>query len=211
MTTPMSTATSSRVSPASKATRPAGQPRPKPPRTRLLMVPPVSPDAPRAPFVVLVASLLVAGLGGLLFLHTALAEDSFRLHDLQVRASVLEDQQQALEQSLAIEAAPRRLSDRAQALGMVRSENPAFIRLSDGRILGKPKAGVAPPPPPTPTVSPSPSPSTDAKQTDAKQTDAKQTDAKQTGAKQTGATKKGNDKNKNNAQDSPTPTPRSGG
>ena len=30
---------------------------------------------------------------------------------------------------------------------MVRSENPAFIRLSDGTVLGKPKAGVAPPPP----------------------------------------------------------------
>ena len=108
----------------------------------------------------LVASLLVAGLGGLLFLHTALAEDSFRLHDLQVHSALLEDEQQALEQSLAMEAAPRRLSDRAQALGMVRSENPAFIRLSDGRILGKPKAGVAPPPPPTPTPSSSSSPST---------------------------------------------------
>jgi hypothetical protein len=41
-------------------------------------------------------------------------------------------------------------------MGMVRSENPAFIRLSDGRVLGRPKAGVAPPPPapkPTPTAS----------------------------------------------------------
>jgi hypothetical protein len=154
----------SRVSPASKATRPAGQPRPKPTRPRLSLVPQVSSAAPRAPFVVLVASLLVAGLGGLLFLHTALAEDSFRLHDLQVRSALLGNEEQALEQTLAMEASPRRLSDRAQLLGMVRSENPAFIRLSDGRILGKPKAGVAPPPPPTPMASPSssPSPSSDA-------------------------------------------------
>jgi hypothetical protein len=186
-----------RVSPASKATRPGGQPRPKPPRARLLVVPPVSSEAPRAPFVVLVACLLVAGLGGLLFLHTALAEDSFKLHDLQVRASVLQDQQQALEQLLALEASPRRLSDRAQALGMVRSENPAFIRLSDGRILGKPKAGVAPPPPPAPTTSPSSSPSPDATPTDGKQT-----------GKQTDAGKKGNDKKKNNATAQQSPTPR---
>jgi hypothetical protein len=147
------------VSPASKPTRTAGQPRPKPP---LALVPAVPSDAPRAPFVVLVVTLLVAGLGGLLFLHTALAEDSFRLHDLQVRSALLENEQQALEQKLALEASPRRLSARAQALGMVRSENPAFIRLSDGRILGKPKAGVAPPPPPVPSPSSSSSPSTSA-------------------------------------------------
>jgi len=160
MTTASSSAArSARVSPAPKPTRTAGQPRPKPP---LSLVPAVPSNAPRAPFVVLVVCLLVAGLGGLLFLHTALAEDSFRLHDLQVRSALLENEQQALEQRLALEAAPKRLSARAQALGMVHSENPAFIRLSDGRILGKPKAGVAPPPPPVPTPSASSSPSTSA-------------------------------------------------
>jgi hypothetical protein len=155
------TATVARAQPASKAARPAGQPRPKP---TLKLVPKTTAEAPRAPFVVLVVALLVAGLGGLLFLHTALAEDSFRLHDLQVHSALLADQQQALEQHLALEASPKRLSDRAHVLGMVRSENPAFIRLSDGRILGKPKAGVAPPPPPvpTPSSSPSSSPSTSA-------------------------------------------------
>jgi hypothetical protein len=160
MTTASSSAArSARVSPAPKPARTAGQPRPKPPLSLVTAVP---SNAPRAPFVVLVVSLLVAGLGGLLFLHTALAEDSFRLHDLQVRAALLENEQQALEQKLALEASPRRLSARAQALGMVRSENPAFIRLSDGRILGKPKAGVAPPPPPLPSPSASPSTSTSA-------------------------------------------------
>jgi hypothetical protein len=145
-----------------RGTRPAGTPRPAPSRPRLALVPPMSANAPRAPFVVLVASLLVAGLGGLLFLHTALAEDSFRLHDLQVRSALLEDREQALEQEIAWEASPPRLAARAQALGMVHSENPAFIRLSDGRVLGKPKAGVAPPPPattaPTPGSSASPAP-----------------------------------------------------
>jgi|KBSSwiStaDraftv2_1062776.scaffolds.fasta_scaffold973810_1 hypothetical protein len=152
-----SAAGASRVSPASKTARPAGQPRPNPPS--LALVPATASAAPRAPFVVLVAALLVAGLGGLLFLHTALAEDSFRLHDLQTHSALLANEQQALEQRLALEASPRRLSDRAQQLGMVRSENPAFIRLSDGRILGKPKAGVAPPPPPVASPSPSSSPS----------------------------------------------------
>jgi hypothetical protein len=147
---------------AAKAPRTAGQSRPKPTKPSLALAPPLSPAAPRAPFVVLVASLLVGGLAGLLFLHTALAEDSFRLHDLQVRSALLDNEQQTLEQSLALEASPKRLADRAQLLGMVHSENPAFIRLSDGRILGKPKAGVAPPPPPAPSPTSSAESSTDA-------------------------------------------------
>jgi hypothetical protein len=124
----------------------------------LALVPPVRAGAPRAPFVVLLGGLLTAGLGGLLFLHTSLAEDSFRLHDLTTRSAVLAGREQALEQEVAVAASPERLAARAEALGMVRSENPAFIRLSDGSVLGKPKPGVAPPPPsPAPTSSPEPS------------------------------------------------------
>jgi hypothetical protein len=72
-----------------------------------------------------------------------------------VRSAALADRQQALEQEIAAAAAPQRLAARAAALGMVRSENPVFIRISDGRILGRPKAGVAPPPPVTATPKPS--------------------------------------------------------
>ena len=123
----------------------------------LRLVPPVRRPAPKAPFVVLLGALLTTGLAGLLYLHTALAEDSFRLHDLATRSAVLADQEQALEQEVAEAASPSRLAERAEAMGMVRSENPAFIRLSDGAVLGKPKPGVAPPPPPAPSASASPS------------------------------------------------------
>jgi hypothetical protein len=125
------------------------------PGSRLSVVPPLRTGAPRAPFVVLVCTLLTGGLAGLLFLHTALAEDSFRLHDLVTRSAVLADREQALEQQVALEASPRRLAAKAEALGMVRSENPAFIRLADGKVLGRPKPGVAPPPPPAPAPEPS--------------------------------------------------------
>ncbi len=148
--------------------RPLGAGRPQPGhvaagrvvgRRQLRLVPPLRTGAPRAPFVVLIGTLLIGGLAGLLFLHTALAEDSFRLHDLKNRSALLTDREQALEQLVAVEASPRRLSARAEALGMVRSENPAFIRLSDGKVLGKAKAGVAPPPPDVPAASTAPSPS----------------------------------------------------
>jgi hypothetical protein len=197
---PSTAASASRVSPASKTARPAGQPRAKP---SLALVPTTPSAAPRAPFVVLVAALLVAGLGGLLFLHTALAEDSFRLHDLQTHSALLANEQQALEQRLALEASPRRLSDRAHQLGMVRSENPAFIRLSDGRILGKPKAGVAPPPPPVASPSPSSSPSTS---TSAGADGSGNPDKP---AKHGNAARQ--DKPSGNAKPSPSPTPGSDG
>jgi len=135
----------------------------------LRLVPPVRRPAPKAPFVVLLGALLTTGLAGLLYLHTALAEDSFRLHDLATRSAVLADQEQALEQEVAEAASPSRLAERAEAMGMVRSENPAFIRLSDGAVLGKPKPGVAPPPPPAPTASASPSTSASAESGDAEQ------------------------------------------
>jgi len=130
--------------PAALPGRPQGS-RPTQPRPRLTVVPPVRAPVPRAPFVLVVSGLLTGGLVGLLFLHTAIAEDSFRLHDLTARSVVLADRAQALEQEIAMAAAPQRLAVRATALGMVRSENPVFIRTSDGRILGKPKPGVAPP------------------------------------------------------------------
>ena len=143
------------TAPRPAALRPGRAARPTPVRPRLTVVPPLRAPAPKAPFVLLVGALLTAGLGSLLFLHTAIAEDSFRLHDLAARSAVLADREQALEQEIAVMAAPQRLAARATALGMVRSENPAFIRTSDGRILGKPKAGVAPPPKVTPSPSPS--------------------------------------------------------
>ena len=149
----MSTQRAMATSPA----RPLPGARPAP-GSRLRLVPPLQTGAPRAPFVVLVGTLLVGGLVGLLVLHTALAEDSFRLHDLKTRSALLTDREQALEQQVAAAASPKTLAAKAEALGMVHSENPAFIRLSDGRVLGKPKAGVAPPPPAV-VASPSPSPS----------------------------------------------------
>lgn len=128
--------------------------RPEPRRTRLSLVPPLRTGAPRAPFVLLLSTLLAGGLAGVLFLHTALAENSFRLQDLQARSAVLTDREQVLQQQIAREASPRRLAERAERLGMVRSVNPAFLRLSDGKILGKPRPGVAPPAPVTTPATP---------------------------------------------------------
>jgi cell division protein FtsB len=117
------------------------QPRQRP---KLQVVPHAPRRAAKAPFVVLVLSLLTAGLLALLLLNTVLAQDSFVLHALEKRTAELADEEQALQEQVAAEAAPQVLAPRARALGMVPSQNPVFLRLADGRILGVPRPAVAP-------------------------------------------------------------------
>lgn len=116
------------------AARPA--PRRRPP---LALVPPRRPSPAalgRTPFVALVVSLLAAGLLGLLVLNTALAQDAFRLHTLKQESRALEDREEALLREVEALRAPSELAARATALGMVQAGPPAFLRLSDGAVLG---------------------------------------------------------------------------
>jgi hypothetical protein len=97
-----------------------------------------APAAERGRTVVVVLALLLLGVGlvTLLLINTALAQGSFRLHDLQARSSQLTDEQQALRESIDAAAAPQQLAHDARELGMVPSESAAFVRLSDGKVLG---------------------------------------------------------------------------
>lgn len=103
---------------------------------------PVTPA--RAPFVIVVLVLLATGLGTLLLLNTLLAQGSFTLHTLNERVANLADREQALQQRASELAAPQRLARRAKSLGMVPSQNPAFLRAEDGKILGEPVPASAP-------------------------------------------------------------------
>jgi len=133
---------------AVRARTAAPAPAPPSPRERhLTIVPPRRWRAPRAPFVLLVITLLVGGLVTLLLLNTALAQGAFVIHDLESQSAQLADREQALQQEVALEASPARLAKRARQLGMVPSENPVFLRTSDGRVLGVPQPATAPPRP----------------------------------------------------------------
>ena len=99
------------------------------------VVPQPRPRPARAPFVLLVLGLLLAGMVGLLLLNTALAEGSFVVHELKQRATVLADDEATLEQEVAVAASPAELAARAEELGMVRREpglHPA-VRRGDPR------------------------------------------------------------------------------
>lgn len=129
---------------------------------RLSVVPPARFHAARAPFVVVVVAILAAGLVGLLLLNTALAQGSFRMHDLQRNTAALQDREQQLQVAVDASNNPARLAAAAHHLGLVAARDPGFLRLSDGRILGAPHAASAPVKkhPATPSAGPSVTPST---------------------------------------------------
>ena len=109
--------------------------------------------AAKAPFVAVVVGILALGLLALLLLNTVLAQDAFRLHALQVQSRLLADQEQGLHREVEQLLSPQSLAARAAALGMVPGGTPAFLRLSDGKILGAAMPGAAPVAAPTaPTV-----------------------------------------------------------
>ncbi len=127
--------------------------RPAAARLGLRLVPGSSSRPARAPFVLAVLTLLAGGLIGLLLLNTVLAQDAFRLHDLQRTTALLTDSEQELQQELALAQSPAELARRATALGMVPGGDVTFRRLPDGRVVGQ----VAPaplPPPPAPVAKP---------------------------------------------------------
>jgi hypothetical protein len=112
-------------------------------RARLTVVPRRAPRAPRVPFVTLVSLLLVGGVAGLLLFNTSMQQASFTATALENRAASLEAKEQSLQMQLERLRDPQRLAVRARAMGMVPPSSPAFIRLSDGKVLGSPVPATA--------------------------------------------------------------------
>jgi len=109
----------------------------------------------RGPFLVAVIAVLAAGLLGLLGLNTALAQDSFHLHELQLSNKQLADREQVLQHEVDGLQAPAALAAQALAQGMLPGGPPVFLRLPDGTVLGQPVPATAPP---APVAAPAPVP-----------------------------------------------------
>jgi hypothetical protein len=107
-------------------------------RARLSLVPVRRTRPPRAPFAVLVFAILGAGVVGLLMFNTHMQQASFYATRLQQQADDLTARQQALDLELEALRAPQRLAEAGKALGMVAPGVPAFVRLSDGTVIGTP-------------------------------------------------------------------------
>jgi hypothetical protein len=119
------------------------------------VVPRVQP-ARGSRFLVLVASLLVSGLIGLLLLNLSMQKGAFELAGIQAQSEDLRTQEQALSFDMQRLGSTQHLSRRATKLGMLRNNNPVFLDLTDGSIIGDPvpaqPAVVAPDPVSPPPV-----------------------------------------------------------
>lgn len=116
--------------------RPALRPSTRTARPRPLRVVRTQPQHGQPAFVASCLALLVAGLLGVLLLNTAMAKGSFVLGDLQNTSNQLADSEEALNHAIDAQSAPAVLAQQALAMGMVPSSTAAFLRLSDGKILG---------------------------------------------------------------------------
>ncbi|WP_229053582.1 hypothetical protein [Aeromicrobium sp. Leaf350] len=111
----------------------------------LRIVAPARARARRAPFVVVVVTMLSAGLVGLVVMSTALQDQAFELARLQSEAQSLEVQQQQLEYEADRLSNPASLAAAATALGMVPNATPVFLKPDTGEIIGVPTpAGTQP-------------------------------------------------------------------
>ncbi|PHX61304.1 MAG: hypothetical protein CK552_01315 [Actinobacteria bacterium] len=109
-------------------------------RSNLRLVSPLRAErASRGVFILFVTGLLGIGLVAMLVINTALAQGAFTLSELQQEQAALSEQEAALTQVVEAASTPGALESQARALGMVPSQNPVFLRLPDGAILGNPK------------------------------------------------------------------------
>lgn len=111
--------------------------------------------AGRAKFVLVVMTLLAAGLITTLWLSTAAAGDSYRLQEARTQAATLTEQSETLRRQVSTMNSPASLAQRASALGLVPMQDPARLVVApDGRVdvVGEPTAARAdgPPPPAVP-------------------------------------------------------------
>lgn len=117
----------------------------------------------RAATVVLCGAVLVAALLLALWINIALSRGSYEQHGLEGRRTVLAEQEQALDEHLAEVSSASALDARAQAMGMVRAPDSAWLVLEapqEQAVVGDPEAATTPTPTETPGGGASGSPST---------------------------------------------------
>ncbi len=129
------------MSTASVVHTPASRPRSARPQPKrgLRLVAPVANRARRTPFVVVLLAVIGTGLVGLILISTAMQAQTFELAELTSQARELETAEEALQRQVRELESPENLGPRAIAHGMVPSETPVYLQLSDGTVKGSPK------------------------------------------------------------------------
>ncbi len=111
-------------------------------RARLTVVPRARTRTSPLPFVTLVSFVLLAGVIGLLMFNTSMQQAAFTATTMEQQAATLNAREQTLRMELDILRDPQRVALKAQRMGLVIPATPAFLRLSDGKVLGTPTAAT---------------------------------------------------------------------
>ncbi len=98
---------------------------------------------PKSFYAVLAVSAVFALFLAQLMLSIVLSDGAYQISSLQTEQNQLARTQQDLAEKLDLLASPQSLAQRAESLGMVvGSGSPAFLRLSDGALIGTPVAAT---------------------------------------------------------------------
>lgn len=93
----------------------------------------------RTPFLLALMLILGLGMAGLLALNTTLQGQAFEASRLNSQANRLTYQEESLQKQVNDLRSTSNLAARASQLGMRPNPHPAFVRLSDGKKVGKGK------------------------------------------------------------------------
>jgi hypothetical protein len=94
-------------------------------------------------FTLFICGVATIGLLLLLLVNNMSAKASFEKLQLQHQVSELLAQEQQLQRTVSYQESPGQLLVTARKMGMVPAATPAFLRLSDHKILGVPQAALA--------------------------------------------------------------------
>ncbi|MBX3091349.1 MAG: hypothetical protein KF801_02455 [Cryobacterium sp.] len=95
---------------------------------------------PKAVYALVTVAGLFAILMAQLLLSIVVSDGAYQISALQQVQKELTRDQQSLTEQLQVLESPQHLAANAQALGMVTNSGTAYLRLSDGSIIGTPVA-----------------------------------------------------------------------
>lgn len=93
---------------------------------------------PRALYAAVAVGMLLTVVVAQLLLSIGISQGAYQLNTLQSKQAQLQRSYQAVSEDLNRVSSPQNLAANANALGMVSNSSPAYLRLSDGAVLGAP-------------------------------------------------------------------------
>lgn len=119
---------------ALRATRPHGFGGEKTPSTRQRRA---TASAPKVRYIVVVLTGIFSILGIQLLLSIAVSDGAYEIASLKSDMRRSMEQRQMVQEDISALNAPDTLANLATAMGMVADNNPAYLRLSDGQVIGE--------------------------------------------------------------------------